>query len=79
MSAGMRVLACMPVWGAIAAECRAARLTSAQMHPIRTDLDAFFAFEALRLFDRLDRIKMRAASVGHDLILAAPDVHAARN
>jgi len=51
MSAGMRVLACVPVWRAVAAECRAARLTSAQMHPIRADLDAFFAFEALRLFD----------------------------
>ena len=73
MSAGMRVLACMPVWRAVAAKCRAARLTSAQMHPIRADLDALFAFTALRVFDRVDRVKMRATSIGHSVILAEPD------
>jgi hypothetical protein len=42
------------------------------MHPIRADLDAFFAFKALRLFDRRNRIEMRTTSVGHYSILAAP-------
>ena len=51
MSASMRVAGGVPVWGTIAAERRAACLTGAQMHPVRADLDAFFAFEALRLFD----------------------------
>lgn len=73
MPARVRVLACMPVWRAVAAECRAARLTGAQMHPVRTDLHALFAFTALRLFDRIDRVKMRATSIGHSVTLAAPD------
>ena len=79
MSAGMRVLARMLVWRAVATERDPTCLAGPQMNPVRTDLYAFFAFAALRLLDRLDRIKMRTASVGHDLILAAPDVHAARN
>jgi hypothetical protein len=73
MPARVRVFGRMMVWRAIAAECRAARLTGPQMHPLRADLYAFFAFAALRLFDRIDRVKMRATSIGHDVILAAPD------
>ena len=73
MSARVRVLACVLVWRAVAAKCRAARLTGAQMHPVRTDLDALFAFTALRVLDRLDRVKMRATSIGHTVTLAALD------
>jgi hypothetical protein len=73
MARSVRVFAGVPVWRAVAAECRSARLTGAQMHPIRADLYALFAFTALWLFDRLDRVKMRATSIGHDVILAAPD------
>ena len=36
---------------AVAAERNAARLTSAQMNPVRPDLHALLAFPALRLFD----------------------------
>jgi len=47
----MRVLACMPVWRAIAAECDSTSLAGPQMHPLRADLHAFFAFGTLRLLD----------------------------
>jgi hypothetical protein len=68
----MRVFGGVPVWGAIAAECHATGLAGAQVYPISSNLHAFFAFAALRLLDRLDRIEMRTASVGHHSILAAP-------
>jgi len=35
------------------------------MDPIITDLDAFFAFPAMRLLDGIDLVEMRAASVRH--------------
>jgi hypothetical protein len=49
----------------ITTECHATRLACAQMDPVRADLYAFFAFAALRLFDRLDRVEMRAATIRH--------------
>jgi hypothetical protein len=38
------------------------------MHPMGTDLYAFFAFATMRLLDRLnrDRIQMRTSSGTHD-------------
>jgi len=51
MTCRVRVLACMPVWRAIAAERDSTCLAGPKMNPVRADLDAFFAFEALRLFD----------------------------
>lgn len=65
MSARMRVFGGVTIWRAIAAERRAARLAGSQMNPVCTNLHAVRAFAALRLFDRLDRVEMRAASVRH--------------
>jgi hypothetical protein len=41
------------------------------MNPVAADLDAFFAFTALRLLDRFDRIQMRTASISHGLFTVA--------
>jgi hypothetical protein len=73
MSRSVRVFAGVPVRRAVAAKRDSASLAGPQMNPLRADLDAFFAFAALRLFDRIDRVKMRATSIGHDVILAEPD------
>jgi hypothetical protein len=73
MARSVRVFARMLVWRAIAAECDSTCLAGPQMNPICADLYALFAFTALWLFDRLNRIKMRATSIGHNIILAAPD------
>jgi hypothetical protein len=73
MSRGVRVFAGVPIRRAVAAKRDSTSLAGPQMHPLRADLYAFFAFTALRRFDRLDRVKMRATSIGHDVILAAPD------
>jgi len=67
MSAGVRMLGRVTVRRAVAAKRHSTSLAGPQMHPVRADLYAFFTFTALRLFNRLDRVKMRAASVGHDL------------
>jgi hypothetical protein len=65
MSAGVRVFTRMPVRRTIAAERHAACLARSQMNPARAGLHAFLAFAALWLFDGLDRLEMRAASVRH--------------
>ena len=62
------VFAGVPVLRAVTANGHATCLARAQMHPTAADLHAFFAFTALRLFDRLNRLEMRAATVGHDSI-----------
>ena len=67
MPGGVRMFGGMPVGRAVAAARHAARLAGAQMHPPIADLHAFLAFRALRLFNRRDRVKMRAASVRHCL------------
>jgi hypothetical protein len=41
------------------------------MNPVVADLHAFFAFKALRPFDRCDRVEMRTASLRHCSIVAA--------
>jgi len=51
MCAGIRVLACMPIWRAVAAKRNSTCLAGAQMNPRCADLYAFFAFATLRLFD----------------------------
>ncbi len=68
MSTRARVLGCVAVWRAVAAERYAACLTRAQMYPGRTDLHAFFAFATMRLLDGFNRnrIQMRTASAAHD-------------
>ena len=71
MRGSVRVLAGVPIRRTIAAERDAALLARAQMYPGCANLHALFAFAALRLLDRLDRVKMRAASASHSCILVA--------
>ena len=56
MPALVRVFAGVTVRRAVAAERDAAFLARSQMHPVCAGLHAFFAFAALRLFDRRDRV-----------------------
>ncbi len=60
MSAGVRMFGRVPVRRAVAAQRDSTCLARPQMHPIAADLHAFFTFGALRLFDRFNRIQMRA-------------------
>jgi hypothetical protein len=71
MSTGVRVLAGVLIRRAVAAQRDSTRLARPQMHPIGTDLYAFFAFATMRLLDRLnrDRIQMRTASGIHDRLV----------
>ena len=71
MSTGARVFAGVLIRRAVAAQRDATRLARPEMHPIRTDLHAFFAFAPVRLLDRLnrDRIQMRTASSIHDRLV----------
>ena len=72
MACGVRVFGRVVVRRAVAAKRDSASLAGPQMNPVRTDLHAFFAFATLRLLDRIDRVEMRATSVGHRSTLAAP-------
>jgi hypothetical protein len=56
MADSVRVFAGVTVRRAVAAKRDAAFLASPQMDPVCAGLHAFFAFAALRLFDRRDRI-----------------------
>lgn len=71
MSTGARVFAGVLIWRAVAAQRDSTRLARPQMHPIGTDLYAFFAFATMRLLDRLDRnrIQMRTPSRIHDRLV----------
>ena len=71
MSTGVRVLAGVLIRRAVAAQRDSTRLARPEMHPIRTDLHAFFAFATVRLLDRLnrDRIQMRTSSRTHDRLV----------
>ncbi len=71
MSTGMRVFAGVLIRRAVAAQRYAARLARPQMHPIGTDLHAFFAFATMRLLDRFngDRIQMRTPLSIHDRLV----------
>jgi hypothetical protein len=71
MSTGVRVFAGVLIRRAVAAQRGSARLARPQMHPIGTDLHAFFAFSTMRLLDRLNlnRIQVRTASATHDRLV----------
>jgi hypothetical protein len=51
VTTGMRVLAGVLIRRAVAAQRDSTRLARPEMHPIGTDLYAFFAFATLRLLD----------------------------
>jgi len=71
MSTGVCVFACVLIRRTIAAQRDSTRLARPEMHPIGTDLHAFFAFAPVRLLDRLNRyrIQMRTASSIHDRLV----------
>ena len=58
MTTRTRVLRRVLVWRAVATTCLAARLTSTQVKPLRTDLHTLFANPLLRLLDFVNRIDM---------------------
>ena len=68
MTTGVRVFASVLIRRAVAAQRDSTRLARSEMHPIRTDLYAFFAFAPVRLLDRLNRnrIQMSTTSNIHD-------------
>jgi len=66
MARGVCVFAGVPVRRAIAAERDAASLTGPQMNPASADFHALGALANFRLFNRFDRVEMRATSVRHD-------------
>jgi len=51
MSASVRVLSRVVVWGVITTKRRTTCLTSAQVDPTGADFDALFAFSARRVLD----------------------------
>ena len=67
MSTGVRMFAGVLIRRAVAAQRDPTRLARSEMHPVATDLYAFFAFATMRLLDRLnrDRIQMRTSSGTH--------------
>jgi hypothetical protein len=65
MSASVCVFTGVPIPRAVTAERGATCLARPQVDPVCADLHALFAFASVRLFDRLDRIEMSAASVRH--------------
>ena len=73
MTRGVGVLTGMAIRRAITTEGHTALLTRAQMNPFVSDFYTLFAFASFRVFDRLNRVEMRAASVRQHLILAILD------
>ena len=71
MSTGVRVFAGVLIRRAVATQRDSTHLARPEMHPIRSDLYAFFAFATMRLLDRLDfnRIQVRTASATHDRLV----------
>jgi hypothetical protein len=71
MSTGARVFASVLIRRTVAAQRDSARLARPEMHPVGTNLHAFFAFPTIRLFDRFnrDRIQMRTSLSIHDRLL----------
>ena len=69
MSTGVRVFAGVLIRRAVAAQRDSTRLARPEMHPIGTDLHAFFAFASLRLLNRFNRIQVRTASGVHDRLV----------
>jgi hypothetical protein len=71
MSTSVRMFAGVLIRRAVAAQRDSTRLARPEMHPVGTDLYAFFAFATVRLLDRLnnDRIQVRTASATHDRLV----------
>ena len=71
MSTGVGVFTGVLIRRAVAAQRDSTRLTRSEMHPIGTDLHAFFALATMRLLDRIDRerIQMRTSSGIHDRLV----------
>ena len=65
MSRGARMFAGVTIGRAVATQSRAALLTGAEMQPLRADFHALSALAGFRLLDRIDRIEMGAAAIGH--------------
>jgi hypothetical protein len=62
-----RMLTGVAIRRTVTAKSYAALLTSAKMHPWRSDLHALRALKSAGVFDRGDFVKMRAASVNHNI------------
>ena len=67
MASRVRVLARVLIRRAVTTKRDPALLAGPQMNPLCADLHAFRTFANLRMFDRRDRIEMRATSAGHGL------------
>lgn len=65
MSNGARVFAGVLIRRRIAAQRNAALLTGAEMHPGGADFHTLSALLDFRLFDRFDRIEVRAGAIIH--------------
>ena len=65
MPGGVRVFAGVPIWRAVTAERDTTCLAGPQMNPVCANLHAFFTLAARSVFDRRNRVEMRAASVRH--------------
>ena len=63
MPGGVRVFAGVPIWRAVTAERDTTCLAGPQMNPVCANLHAFFTLAARSVFDRRNRVEMRAASV----------------
>lgn len=59
------------VWRTIAAKSHAAFLTGPKVNPVAANFHALFAFEALRLFDRINRFDVRTSIARHVSLLIA--------
>jgi hypothetical protein len=66
MASCTRMFTRVTIRRAVATKCHAALLARAQVKPLRADLDAFGALGVINLFDRRDRVEMRATPVGHN-------------
>ena len=65
MTGGVSMFARVTISRRIAAQCRAALLAGSKMDPGIADFHALGALAGFRLLDRIDRIEMRAAPIGH--------------
>ena len=74
MLAAERVLRSVAVGRAVTTKSGAARLTSAQVHPSRANLDAFLALPAARELDLRNRFYVCATFRSHNLSLLSVDV-----
>src|ERR1044072_4646038 len=71
MTTRARMLRRMLVWRTVATTCLAARLTSTQVNPLRTDLHTLFTHPLLRLLDFFNRIDMNTYFCCHPASIQA--------